>query len=438
MEPKHAATGCVMCIDLKSFYASVECADRGLDPFTTNLVVADPDRSANTICLAITPAMKALDVKNRCRVRDIPEGIDYHIAVPRMRRYMEASGQIVAAYLELVSAEDVHVYSIDECFIDVAPYLRLYRTDARRFARKLMDAAYQATGVTATAGIGENMFQAKVALDVCAKHAADGIAQLDAELFKREVWFHRPITDIWGIGPGIARRLAKHGAYDLAGVCATNPKVLHREFGKNAEYLIDHAWGLETCTVSQARSYRPRGHSLSNGQVLMRDYAPAEAETLLREMTLTSSLELVEKGLCAQVVSVWAGYSASNFPHQSWEKFGPCGSGASGAGGSAKLPKPTNDAGTLTDAVLAMFRARVAPNLAIRRLNVAFDELVDANDVQPTLFDDDRAEKKAVAVSRAMVDVRRRFGANALMKATSLKEEANGMERNNQVGGHRA
>ena len=177
---------------------SVECADRGLDSFTTNLVVADPDRSANTICLAITPAMKALGARNRCRVRDIPESIDYMVAVPRMRRYMEASGQIVAAYLELVSAEDVHVYSIDECFIDAAPYLRLYRTDARTFARKLMDAAFRVTGVTATAGIGENMFQAKVALDICAKHAPDGIGQLDAESFKREVWFHRPITDVWG------------------------------------------------------------------------------------------------------------------------------------------------------------------------------------------------------------------------------------------------
>ena len=190
--------------------------------------------------------------------------------------------------------------------------------------------------------------------------------------------------------------------------------------------------------MSQARMYRPRGHSLSNGQVLMRDYAPAEAETLLREMVLSSTLELVEKGLCAQVVSVWAGYSASNFPHQSWEKLGPCGAAAAGAGGSAKLAKPTNDVGILTDAVLSMFRARVAPGIAIRRLTVAFGDLVGTNEVQPTLFDDDRAEQKAAAVSRAMVDVRRRFGANALMKATSLKEEANGMERNNQVGGHRA
>lgn len=269
-------SGCVICIDLKSFYASVECADRGLDPFTTNLVVADPDRSANTICLAITPAMKAAGVRNRCRVRDIPPGIEYLTAIPRMKRYMQVSGEIVGSYLELVSPQDLQAYSIDECFIDAAPYLRLYRTDARTFAKRLMRRAFEVSDVTATAGIGPNMFQAKVALDICAKHASDGIGQLDDESFKREIWFHRPITDIWGIGPGIARRLAKHGAYDLAGVCAVNPKVLRREFGKNAEYLIDHAWGLEACTVEQARGYRPRGHSLTNGQVLMRDYSCRE------------------------------------------------------------------------------------------------------------------------------------------------------------------
>ena len=307
-------SGCVICIDLKSFYASVECADRSLDPFTTNLVVADPDRSANTICLAITPAMKAAGVRNRCRVRDIPPGIEYLTAVPRMKRYMQVSGEIVGSYLELVSPQDLQVYSIDECFINAAPYLHLYRTDARTLAKRLMRRAFEVSGVTATAGIGSNMFQAKVALDICAKHASDGIGQLDDESFKREIWFHRPITDIWGIGPGIARRLAKHGAYDLAGVCAVNPKVLRREFGKNAEYLIDHAWGLEACTVEQARSYRPRGHSLTNGQVLMRDYSYREVETLLREMVLGSALELVEKGLCAQVASVYVGVFGQQFP----------------------------------------------------------------------------------------------------------------------------
>ncbi len=429
---------CVMCIDLKSFYASVECADRGLDPFQTNLVVADPDRSTNTICLAITPAMKALGVKNRCRVREIPAGIDYLIAVPRMRRYMEASGQILAAYLELVSAEDVHVYSIDECFIEAGPYLRLYRTDARTFAKKLMAKAFEATGVTATAGIGENMFTAKLALDVCAKHAPDGIGELDAESFRRDMWFHRPLTDVWGIGPGTARRLERFGVYDLAGICALSPKVLRREFGKNAEYLIDHAWGLEACTVAQARGYRPRGHSKTNGQVLMRDYDASEVETLLREMVLSSALELVADGMCAAVAGVSVGYSASNFPHQAWEAVGPCGAGALGAGGSAKLPKPTSDPQALTEAVLAIYRARVEPGLKVRRVNVTLGGLVPADEVQPTLFDDDAAEGKRAAVAQAMADVRRRFGANACLKATSLREEANAMERNNQVGGHRA
>ena len=333
-------SGSVICIDLKSFYASVECADRGLDPFTTNLVVADPDRSANTICLAITPAMKAAGVRNRCRVRDIPPGIEYLTAIPRMKRYMQVSGEIVGSYLELVSPQDLQAYSIDECFIDAAPYLRLYRTDARTFAKRLMRRAFEVSDVTATAGIGPNMFQAKVALDICAKHASDGIGQLDDESFKREIWFHRPITDIWGIGPGIARRLAKHGAYDLAGVCAVNPKVLRREFGKNAEYLIDHAWGLEACTVEQARGYRPRGHSLTNGQVLMRDYSCREVETLLREMVLGSALELVEKGLCAQVASVYVGYSASNFPHQSWESAGRSAPRPPARAGRRSCPSP--------------------------------------------------------------------------------------------------
>ena len=390
---------------------------------------------ANTICLAITPAAKAAGVCNRCRVRDIPPGIEYLTAIPRMKRYMQVSGEIVGSYLELVSPQDLQVYSIDECFIDAAPYLRLYRTDARTFAKRLMRRAFEVSDVTATAGIGPNMFQAKVALDICAKHASDGIGQLDDESFKREIWFHRPITDIWGIGPGIARRLAKHGAYDLAGVCAVNPKVLRREFGKNAEYLIDHAWGLEACTVEQARSYRPRAHSLTNGQVLMRDYSCREVETLLREMVLGSALELVEKGLCAQVVSVYVGYSASNFPHQSrsaaaWRRRR--------RGRVGEAAQAHQRCGRADRRRVEIYRARVTPGLSIRRVNIALADLMPVDKVQPTLFDDAANERKQAALSRAMVDVRKRFGANALLKATSLKEEASAMERNNQVGGHRA
>ena len=221
-----------LCIDLKSFYASVECADRGLDPFTTNLVVADPTRSANTICLAITPALKARGVKNRCRLGDIPDGIEFTCAMPRMSRYMEVSANIVGAYQRYVSPDDMHVYSIDESFIDATPYLKLYDMDAKSFARALMDAAFECAGVTATAGIGPNLLMAKVALDVCAKHAPDGIGALNDDSWKREIWFHRPITDIWGIGPGIARRLERRGVFDLAGICALPQKSIVKEFGK--------------------------------------------------------------------------------------------------------------------------------------------------------------------------------------------------------------
>ena len=257
-----------VCIDLKSFYASVECVDRGLDPFTENLVVADPTRGPGTICLAITPAMKALGVKNRCRIFQIPNGIEYTMATPRMARYMEVSAQINALYLRYVSTEDIHVYSIDECFIDATPYLKLYRMGAKAFAEMLRNKVAEETGITATAGVGPNLFLAKVALDIEAKKAADGIGILDEESYKREIWFHRPITDIWQVGPGIAHRLAKHGIHDMAGVCAANPAWLKKEFGKNGEYLLDHAWGQEPCTIKQIKEYRPTAHSISNGQVL--------------------------------------------------------------------------------------------------------------------------------------------------------------------------
>ena len=273
-----------LCIDLKSFYASVECAARGLDPFTTNLVVADPDRSNTTICLAITPAMKELGVRNRCRVFEIPEGIDYIMATPRMHLYMEESARIYSIYLRYVSADDVHVYSIDECFIDVTSYLALYGKTPRQMARLLMDAVFAETGICATAGIGTNLFLAKVALDVTAKHADDGIGVLDEAEFRRVIWPHRPLTDIWNIGPGITRRLAKYGVHDLRGVTQMREETLYREFGVNAEFLIDHAWGQEPCTIAEIHAYEPKGHSLVNGQVLPSDYTADEARMVMREM----------------------------------------------------------------------------------------------------------------------------------------------------------
>lgn len=424
-----------LCIDLKSFYASVECVDRGLDPFVTNLVVADPERSANTICLAITPALKARGVRNRCRLRDVPEGIDYVCAMPRMKRYMEVSGHVVDVYRQFVSSDDMHVYSIDESFIDATPYLKLYSVDGRTFAKMLMQEVFDQTGITATAGIGPNLLMAKVALDVCAKHAPDGIGQLDDESWRREIWFHRPITDIWGIGPGIARRLAKHGVFDLAGVCSLPKKSIQKEFGKNGLFLLDHAWGQEPCTISQAKNYRRRDHSITNGQVLMRDYSYDEVQTLIREMALSSCLELTEKGLVAANVGIWVGYSSSGVDHHAWDHGRAL---AFGAGGSMRFPRATDSVTQTVDALLELYLKHVDSRMAIRRVNIALGGLVDKGDVQLSLFDDPQEEGKEEAVAQAMVAVRSRFGKNAVFSGTSLLPEANGRERNMQVGGHRA
>lgn len=424
-----------LCIDLKSFYASVECVDRGLNPFVTNLVVADPERSSNTICLAITPALKARGVRNRCRLRDVPEGIDYVCAMPRMKRYMEVSGHVVDVYRQFVSPDDMHVYSIDESFIDATPYLKLYGVDGRTFAKMLMQAVFDQTGITATAGIGPNLLMAKVALDVCAKHAPDGIGRLDDESWRREIWFHRPITDIWGIGPGIARRLAKHGVFDLAGVCSLPKKSIQKEFGKNGLFLLDHAWGQEPCTISQAKNYRRRDHSITNGQVLMRDYSYDEVQTLIREMALSSCLELTEKGLVAANVGIWVGYSSSGVSHHAWDHGR---APVFGAGGSMRFPRATDSVTQTIDALLDLYLKHVDPRMAIRRVNIALGGLVDKGDVQLSLFDDPQEEGKEEAVAQAMVAVRSRFGKNAVFSGTSLLPEANGRERNMQVGGHRA
>lgn len=447
-----------VCIDLKSFYASVECADRGLDPFTTNLVVADPDRTEKTICLAITPAMKAQGVRNRCRVFEIPANMDYIMAKPRMKHYMEVSAQIYSVYLRYVSAGDVHVYSIDECFINATPYLNLYHLGAREFAQMLIDAVFAETHICATAGIGTNLFLAKVALDVCAKHAPDGIGYLDGEAFKRDLWFHRPITDIWNIGPGIARRLEKYGVFDLAGVAAMNPATLYREFGKNAEFLIDHAWGQEPCTIAEIKSYKPQGHSLANGQVLPCDYSFEEARMVLREMVDASVLDLIEQRLVCQRISLHVGYAKQSveaivrsmeegrdatpvMPDADAGVSNPRLRGnvyAGHTGGSRKLSRSSNSLAYLADAVLELYDETTRRNVPIRRLSIGFDDLIPEKHATMTLFDDVAAIEKERDLQRAVLAVRGKFGKNAMLKGTSLKEKATARERNEQVGGHHA
>lgn len=433
-----------ICIDLKTFYASVECAQRGLDPFTTNLVVADPARTDKTICLAITPAMKALGIRNRCRVFEIPKGVDYIMAEPRMRLYMETSADIYGIYLRYVAPEDIYVYSIDECFIDATPYLALYDVDARGFSQMLIDAVFAEQRICATAGIGPNLFLAKVALDITAKHAPDGIGVLDEASFKEKIWTHRPITDIWNVGPGIAARLAKYGVHDLLGVCWLDPELLYREFGVNAEYLIDHAHGVEPCTIAQIHAYVPQGSSLQQGQVLQCPYDFERAHTVMREMVDALVLDLVDKRLVARAVSLNVGYEA---PGEARAAARAAFQGEHGrayykaiprTGGSRKLPGYTSSAKKLVAAFEQLWDETVDPALQVRRMSVGAADLVGEEFATVDLFTDVAQERKELDLARTVLAVKEKFGKNSLLKGTNFRPGATGVQRNGLVGGHRA
>ena len=438
--------GAFLCIDLKCFYASVECVDRGEDPFEHRLVVADPSRGRTTICLAVSPAMKRAGVRNRCRLFEIPSGIKFEMARPRMRRYMEVSAGIYARYLRYFSPEDIHVYSVDEVFIDVGPYLALYDTTPRELAERLIEMVREETGICATAGIGSNLFLAKVALDVTAKHAQNNIGELDEERFKCLIWPHRPITDIWGIGPGIARRLAAMGAHDLGGVALLPEQALYDEFGVNAELLIDHAWGIEPCTMAEIHAYRPRAHSLGNGQVLPRDYCFYEARVILREMVDGLVLDLVDRGLVCGHISLFVGYAREraagaeqDAPVQTFTgEHGTRVIGRRGEGASAarKLPEATSSRTVLVRAFLALFSEIADPRRDVRRVNIAVGALVPEERAELTLFSDPAADTAEKSLARATMAVKRRFGKNALVRGISYRPEATGRERNQQVGGH--
>lgn len=434
-----------VCIDLKSFYASVECVARGLDPMTTKLVVADPTRSEMTICLAVSPAMKAAGVRNRCRLHEIPKGMEFITARPRMRAYMAASADIYGVYLRYVSPDDVHPYSIDECFIDATPYLELYAVDARGFANTLRDAVRAETGIPATVGIGPNLFLAKVALDIAAKHAPDGIGELDARSFREQIWPHRPITDIWNIGPGIARRLAKYRVFDLRGVTEVDPDVLYGEFGVNAEYLIDHAWGLEPCTIAEVKAYEPETSSLMNGQILPCGYSFDDTLVVLREMVDDTVLDLVDKHLVTDHISLHVSYKRD--AQRDGEAAGELFEGGHGlrradgrsgphGGGSRKIPERTNSFAKLFGYAEALFRETVDPARTMRKISVGFGNLVDEDLATVDLFTDVEAAARERRRQEAVLAVKGKFGKNALIKGTSLREHALGRERNEMVGGH--
>lgn len=417
----------IICIDLKSFYASVECVERGLDPFKTNLVVADPTRSKSTICLAITPAMKALGIRNRCRIHEIPENIEYITAMPRMQLYIDYSAKIYGIYLRYVSKEDIHVYSVDECFIDVTNYLSLYHLSAREMAVELMKAVMDETGITATAGVGTNLYLAKIAMDIVAKHVDDHIGILDEFSYREQLWEHTPLSDFWRIGSRTERKLAAYGIHtmgDIAMASLTSEDWLYKMFGIDAELLIDHAWGYETCRMRDIKNYHSEEHSLSNGQVLMRNYTFEEAGVIVREMTDNLVLDLFEKGMVTNSVTLWIAYD-HRYEHEASK-------------GTVKLSKPTNSSSEIIEAVVELYQKIADRHTGIRRLDVCANRIAPESYIQYSLFDDPVQTDKERHLQEAVLSVKQRYGKNAIMRGANLLECSTYIERNNQIGGHRA
>ena len=416
-----------ICIDLKSFYASVECVERGLDPFKTNLVVADPTRSQSTICLAITPAMKKLGVKNRCRIHEIPAGIEYITAMPRMQLYIDYSARIYSIYLRYVSKEDIHVYSIDECFMDVTNYLSLYHMTEKEMAVELMDAVMKETGITATAGVGTNLYLAKVAMDIVAKHVEDHIGILNEISYRQKLWDHRPLSDFWRIGSRTEKKLAGYGIHtmgDIAYTSVTSEEWLYKMFGIDAELLIDHAWGLESCDIHDIKNYHTEEHSLSNGQVLMRNYSFEEAAVVVREMTDVLVLDLVSKGLITGSVTLWIAYD-----HR-YER--------PSSHGTVRLTSLTNSSSTIMDEVDKLYQKITDRHTGIRRIEICANRVMPEGYLQYDLFTDPATVEKEKNLQQAILDVKKKYGKNAIMRGANLLDCSTYRERNNQIGGHRA
>ena len=487
-----------IAIDLKSFYASVECAARGLDPLTTNLVVADASRTEKTICLAVTPSLKAYGISGRARLfevvqrvkqvnaerlrkapghrfsgiatqdpevrQDPSKALGYLIAPPRMYHYMQVSTQIYNIYLKYVSSDDIHVYSVDEVFIDATQYLRIYGTSAHDLAMKMIRDVLVQTGITATAGIGSNMFLAKIAMDIEAKHSApdkDGvrIAALDERSFRQKYWAHTPLTDFWRVGRGIAKRLEINGMNTLGDVARrslTNPEQLYKLFGVNAELVIDHAWGWEPCTIADVKGYRSEGHSLSHGQVLSEPYTFAKARTVVLEITDQLVLEMVEQKLVCDQMVLTVCYD----PESLADGKGATGRESSGrtfkgevtqdwygrpvpkpAHGSVNLGRQTSSTDLIMKALGELYDRITDRSLLVRRMYVVANHVVDeasAAGVQLDLFQEEPDSERERSRQEAILEIRRKFGKNAILKGMNFEEGATAKERNKQIGGHKA
>ena len=465
-----------IAIDLKSFYASVECVDRGLDPLTTNLVVADESRTDKTICLAVTPSLKAYGIPARARLFEVKQkarGIDFIIAPPRMAHYIEVSSRVYSVYLKYIAPEDIHVYSIDEVFMDVTNYLATYKMTAHQLAMTMIRDVLSQTGITATAGIGTNLYLCKVAMDIMAKKAPadkDGvrIAELDEQTYRRELWDYRPITKFWRVGRGIANKLAFYGIDTmgrLARMSEQNEELLYKLFGVNAELLIDHAWGWEPCTIADVKAYRPETNSFSSGQVLQEPYTFQKARVVIQEMAEGMALDLVAKRMVTDQLVLTVGYDAECLTRPDirdlyhgeiitnyYGKLVP-----KHAHGSLRFDKPTSSSRLLMNGAAELFDRHVNPNLLIRRLNLCVNHVVSestlaqqpAQPQQLDLFTDyetlERQQQEEQArldkerrLQEAQLKIKQRFGKNAILRGLNYSEGATAKERNAQIGGHRA
>lgn len=413
-----------LIIDLKSFYASVECAERGLDPMTTNLVVADPERSDKTICLAVSPSMKALGVKNRCRVFEIPKEIEYIMAPPRMKKYIEYAANIYGIYLRYLSKEDIFVYSIDEAFLDVTNYLNTYKMSAKEFAMFLMDKISSEMNIRATCGIGDNLYLAKIALDITAKHADDFIGVLDEKTYIDTLWNHTPLTDFWRIGQGTAKHLEKYGIYTMGQIAKAPEDLLYKAFGIDAELLIDHAWGREPVTIKDIKSYKPKANSITIGQVLMSDYPYEKARIVVNEMADELVLRLNREHLVTSSVSLSFRYA--NKYNMDFER------------GTVNFGRDTNLSDEIIPKVVNLFDKMMDRELEVRGFNISANNVnKDSGYIQISMFDTKGMTNDNKMLS-AVNDIKDKYGKSAIFKGMDLEEGATTLERNNQIGGHKS
>ena len=413
-----------LCIDLKSFYASVECIERKIDPLTSYLVVADEKRGGGAITLAVTPSMKKLGVSSRGRVFQIPKNVSYIMAKPRMSLYIKYSADIYGVYLKYFSSDDIHVYSIDEVFIDITSYIKLYNMSDREIALMVMKDVLETTGITSTCGIGANLYLAKIALDIYSKRCPDNIGFLDEVSFKKELWNHRPLIDFWQIGEGISKKLENMGIYNMRQLYFSNHKRLYREFGVNAEILIDHSIGVESCTISDIKKYKPKGNSFSNSQMLFRNYNYDEVMVLVEEMLYEMVIRLKKDKSVCRGISFFVCYSKEVISH---------------SGASKKLSRDSDSYEELLKEIKCIFERNINKNIGIRKISIGFFDVSKREFGQISLFDNNLEENNSDdKLFDTMSELKDKYGKNILLKGISYTSEGRQRFRNSLIGGHNA